>query len=288
MAPREIGLLSFNLASVMLLGEFSPTNVPEVVASLCYTESIPMSNAPEGDVITADADHQPNVPQLGKPPVWLAPLLVIVSVGLGFAAVYIVGAFQRFYYPPMHDQLGDPPWYIEAVRKSMLANDAIAFSLAGGLVVGVIGLLSGLARSPGKAAIGLLAGVCLGAGAGGVGGPIGYYIQDMLQQKDMDTALKTSAIWATPFLLIGLAGGAVTAMALLRGAVVPAISWGLGLGAAMMLAYILVATMLFPMSRPEYVYPGEESEFGIRLTAFVCWSLAAGLVPAVMALRTKS
>lgn len=247
-----------------------------------------MSQTPDADVITADIADQVNVSAQGKPPVWLAPVLGIVSVGLGVASVYIVGAFQQFYYPPMHDQLGDPPWYIEAVRKAMLANDAIGFSLAGGLLVGLIGLLCGVARSPAKAVVGLLSGVCLGALAGGLGGPIGYYIQDMLQQKDMDTAVKTSAIWATPFLLMGLAGGIVTAIALMRNAAIPAITWGLGLGATMMLAYILVATMLFPMSRPEYVYPGEENELGIRLVAFICWALAAGLVPAVLSLRAKA
>ncbi len=218
-------------------------------------------------------------------PVWLVPALLVASVVIGICAVQFVGSMQRYFYPPPHGQLGDPPWWLDLVRVAMMKNDAIAFGVMGAILIGVIGLLSGAANNTRNLILGAVVGAIVGGIAGATSAPIGYYIQDKTQQIDMDGALKTAEIWILPFLSIGIAGGLIGALfGPWRGATVLGIACGVATAITMLIIYILTAIVAFPMGYPEKIFA---EDTGIQYASLVCWALAGGAAPVLTHLRSK-
>ncbi|GAB5404395.1 MAG: hypothetical protein Aurels2KO_26260 [Aureliella sp.] len=218
-------------------------------------------------------------------PAWLVPALLLASVVIGVCAVQFVGSMQRFFYPPPHGQLGDPPWWLDLVRVAMMKNDAIAFGVMGAILVGAIGLLCGAANNAKSLILGAIVGAVVGAIAGATSAPIGYYIQDKTQQIDMDGALKTAEIWILPFLSIGIAGGLIGSLfGPWRGAALLGIGCGIGTALAMLAAYIVTAIVAFPMGYPEKIFA---EDTGIQYAALICWALAGGAAPVLTHLRSK-
>lgn len=242
-----------------------------------------MSETADGSGVDADYGAEPSTEAATNVPAWLIPGLLVASVVIGVCAVQFVGSMQRFYYPPPHGQLGDPPWWLELVRVAMMKNDAIAFGVMGAILLGTVGLLCGAANSIRSLILGAVVGAVLGGIAGATSAPLGYYIQDRTQEIDMDGALKTAEIWILPFLAVGVLGGLLGALfGPWRGATVLGIACGIGTAVTMLILYILIAIVAFPMGYPEKIF---SLDVGIQYTSLICWALAAGGAPVLLHLR---
>ncbi|RMF38413.1 MAG: hypothetical protein D6753_15855 [Planctomycetota bacterium] len=233
-----------------------------------------MSEAEVSDV-QVDAPEQtpqPGVAGIGIPPVVLALGLLVLAVGAAFAGERLIAQFERYYYPPDHNQLGDPPEYIEAVRRSMMANMAIGYGLFGTLLMALMGAWIGLARKPVFALAGLLLGALVGLICGASTAPLGYNIQHTLRETVMEPTLKTSLILGLTFVAFGIGGSLLpTLLGLARG-IGRSILTGVGTGLFMLVIHLVLATAAFPIDPPEMIF---SVGYGVRTTALVMMALGA-------------
>ncbi len=218
-------------------------------------------------------------------PKWLIPSLLLASVVACFAAGFIVGGVQRLVYPPDHNQLGDPPWYLEAVLKSMMINDAVGYGALGAVLFGVLGVLLGLCKSPGKAAIALVIGAIFGLVAGAASGPIGYYIESTSKiQTQIDGSIKVFMIWGPMYACFGLVGGLLAIWLGPASGMSRAITSGLAAAIVTLTGYMFAATAIFPVGYPNSMFP---ESVGIRHMAMISLGLCGSLAMVLAILQSK-
>ena len=218
-------------------------------------------------------------------PMWLFPAVIVAAVVCGLLGEFVVGNFQRFYYPPDHDQLGDPPWYLVAVRQSMMINDSIGYGALGTLLFGILGALIGMAKSTARAGLGLILGAIAGLIAGAVSGPIGYYIENTTFQSDIDSMLKVLMILGTTFACFGLTGALLPVCLGVSKGVSRAIVIALLVACLTMAAYATIASAVFPIGYPNSMFP---KDVGIRYVLWGCLGLCSGLSAALIMRKPKS
>lgn len=224
-----------------------------------------------------------------RSPLWLIPALLIVGILLGLAGEAIVasvatnrtiieeGRYQRLFYPEPHGQLGDPPEWLIEVRNSMMANDAIGYAGFFAVLLGVIGLVIGVACS--KPLRGLLIGIVAGALAGGVGGAVCYYLEWELFQIDMEGAIKASLVLGLLFLGCGISGAFVAACTGPSRSISTTLVNGI-IGAVLaLIVYLLISIAAFPIGFPESTFPYDP---GVRYTLFACLGLSPAIAAALM------
>ncbi len=241
------------------------------------------------DTDTADAQVEVQEPTtdsagaaLGIPPLVLAVGLLVIAIAAAFAGERLIAQFERFIYPPDHNQLGDPPEYIEAVRRSMMANMSIGYGLFGTLLMAVMGAWIGMARKPKFALAGLLLGALVGLICGAATAPIGYNIQHTMRETVMEPTLKTSLIMGLTFVAFGIGGSLLpTLLGICRG-IGRSILTGLGTGLFMLVLHLVLATAAFPIDPPEMMF---SIGYGVRTTALVMMALGAA-AGAILVLRS--
>jgi hypothetical protein len=213
-------------------------------------------------------------PSVGRLPVWLGVLLLLLCVGAGYFGEKTVFDYREFYYEDEPGFPPHPPEYIQRQRWNMIRNFSIGFGTFGALLIGSIGLAAGLTASPGRAATGMLLGAVAGLVVGAVGGSIAYLISQMLLTSLMETMLKGLLTFGPLWLALGLIAAIVCNGAGGRSSFGKAVVAGLATGLIAAVAIQLLLAVAFPSSRPELMVPDDR---GSRLANFVSGATILGL-----------
>lgn len=235
-----------------------------------------MSQHPESPAsdATATASATPGNSQL---PIIL---LCVACLILPVVGELIVTSCNKIFYPPPHNQMGDPPEYTLAVRNAMMTNYGIGYGIYGAIFFGVAGVLLSMNKKKN-----VLLSIVFGGLAGLIGAAIGHFIDASLKEIDFEGMLKAAAILSPIYLFFSLIGSwlAGAGKSESNASVGIATYLGNGIIAAIiaLAAYITLATSLFPLDRPETMYPVTAS---LRYTHFYMLTFAA-LIAAFLTLR---
>ncbi|GIX00276.1 MAG: hypothetical protein KatS3mg111_3608 [Pirellulaceae bacterium] len=223
---------------------------------------------------------------------WNGAVTAILLFALASASAFLgercVAAFQEFFYPPPHGQVSDPPDYLLAIKRSMMANMAIGYGLFGAMCFSFMGALLGQSHGRASCGRGLLIGSLVGILSGALTAPLGYYIQNTYQQVDMEPTVKASFVLGWTFIGFGVGGGLLPVLLGITRGVGKAIFIGIGVGVFALVLHLVLATALFPIDPPEMMF---SFGYGIRLLAMnmmAAASATAALLVLRESIRTKA
>lgn len=213
---------------------------------------------------------------------WLLPALLLSAGLAGYLGEQVIVANQSRFFTP---EPGMPPWpdeYLAKQRWDNMRNHAIGFGGLGVMLLALIGLWIGLARSVPRAMVGLVIGGLLGMLAGIVTGAVGYIASARLLTSLMEGSFKAIIIFGPIWIVFCCVTTLFSALlAGVRAGVTRAFVIGLIAACAATFLYPLVSIIIFPIGRPELIVP---EHTGVRYSAYLIGSLSAA-VAAWLAVR---
>ncbi len=227
----------------------------------------------------AEHSDSPQPTPAAGTPIWLMPALIIAGLIAGIAGEWLIVSTSEVFMTPSPGTIVPSPEYLAEVRWDMIRNRAIGFGAFGALAIGLVGLVTGIARSTARGGVGFVLGAVSGVIAGGLTGPIGYLTGEALFTSMMEGMLKAILILGPVYVALCIMAAALSAV---LSADFKLLGRGLVVGAASsvfaMLLYLLTSVLVFPIGRPEAIVP---EHTGTRYAAYVIGALfmaiAAGI-----------
>ncbi len=235
----------------------------------------------------------------------LLPSIVILALGIvaGIASGVLIDQFYGTFTVPEELLNAPGPPYSAEVEKGLAEetplvhsrNTALCVGIAGGMIVGLLGLGIGIARrKPLASIVGLVAGFLLGSGAGVGGGfanawveqnapgielfqmateSVGEAVGDVAGFRRYATALLSHlAGWIPVVLSLGVIAGGKSVSQVVR-------HCGSGIGIAILASalYPFLTAIVFPTAKPEFHVP-HGTEARILWTTLLAVCLAVSLI----------
>ncbi|MEC8557978.1 MAG: hypothetical protein VXZ82_23475 [Planctomycetota bacterium] len=222
-------------------------------------------------------------------PGWLVPAVLGLSIVICMLGQFLIIRLadptpdgSHVFYPPMHDQLGDPPEYITAKFYAMIQNNAVGFAVLGTVLMALVGAVIGVAKE--NTVKGLAAGLVGGLILGAAGGALGYVVEGNLAQFAVDGLVKTFAIWLPVAVSLALVPGIIAVVCGLTKSIPNAVITSVIGGALGTAAYVLLAATMF-IGETAMLCP---FDFGIRFLAFTGLGISTGSGVCLLVFLDKS